>query len=93
MGFPHRFLTASSVGIGYLLFSQGGFIWSIRGFIASVAALWAIQFTAWTLWTVLLYPKLFSPLRHLPEPNGGSWLNGQFWVAQAVATGVPMLEW
>jgi len=93
MGFPYRLMTASSAAIGYLLSSQVGFIWPIKGFVPNVIAVWAIQFTGWVVWTVFLYPKVFSPLRHVPEPDGASWLNGHFWVCQAAHTGVPMMEW
>lgn len=28
----------------------------------------SFTFTLWFSWNVILYPKFFSPLRHLPEP-------------------------
>ncbi|RKF55515.1 Cytochrome P450 monooxygenase FUM15 [Erysiphe neolycopersici] len=50
-------------------------------------------FFTWAFWTVLIYPKYLSPLRHLPGPEGGSWWNGQFPLIAALPTGAPMIEW
>ena len=40
--------------------------------------MFSIQFTLWILYIWLVYPKLVSPLRHLPGPKGGSFFMGQF---------------
>lgn len=44
-------------------------------------------------WKVILYPKVFSPLRGLPEPTGGSLLMGHFKEIREKPTGIPMREW
>lgn len=43
---------------------------SINGsFLATFFALLSFQYTILFTWNVILYPKYFSPLRHLPEPT------------------------
>lgn len=44
-------------------------------------------------WSAIIYPKLFSPLRKLPQPSGGSFINGHFWTIFREPTGVPHKEW
>ena len=41
----------------------------LRSFVLTVAVLFWIQLVAWATWRVILYPKFFSPLRHLPHPS------------------------
>jgi hypothetical protein len=45
------------------------------------------------VWAVILYPKFFSPLRHLPGPTGGSWWNGQNERLWSEVNGGPMIDW
>ena len=33
------------------------------------AAIFFLHFLGLAIWRVLLYPKLFSPIRHLPQPS------------------------
>jgi hypothetical protein len=91
--FPYRFITAVSLGGAYILSSGRIPQWPVPGFLAAFIALWGIQLFAWAVWAVLLYPKLFSPLRGLPEPAGNSWFMGQFPVIRALPSGTPMAEW
>lgn len=56
------------------------------------AILFAAQLFAYFTWTVIIYPKLLSPLRHLPMPKGGSFLNGHFWRIMREPTGQPLME-
>ncbi|KAK3364129.1 cytochrome P450, partial [Lasiosphaeria hispida] len=44
-------------------------------------------------WSVVLYPKLFSPPRKLPGPKCGSFFNGQLRRILENAPGVPMEQW
>ncbi|KAK4154039.1 cytochrome P450 [Chaetomidium leptoderma] len=90
---PFRAISAVSLGGAYLLSS--GRIPQIpqQNFLPTAAALWGIQLLMWAVWVVLLYPRLFSPLRGLPEPRGNSWFMGQFPTIVKVPTGTPMLEW
>ncbi|KAM3086566.1 hypothetical protein ACMFMG_000698 [Clarireedia jacksonii] len=69
-----------------LLFSQ-------PTYVGTFVQLLLLQFLAFAIWRVFLYPHYFSPLRHLPSPKGNSWWNGQFGRIAREPTGAPMLEW
>lgn len=56
-------------------------------------SVWFFQVFLYGVWSVILYPKVFSPLIGLPEPKGGSWLMGQFGAIRKYPTGIPMREW
>jgi hypothetical protein len=57
-----------------------------------IVALFFIQFTLYASYNILLYPRFFSPIRHLPAPAGGG-----FWAQtkQVVAepSGHPQRQW
>ncbi|MCJ1349234.1 hypothetical protein MMC31_007470, partial [Peltigera leucophlebia] len=58
-------------------------------FLVLFFALLILAFT----WKAILYPKLFSSIRHLPRPSGGSFLNGQFHVINRDPDGFPFQKW
>ena len=90
---PYRLISIISLGGAYVLSSGRIPQCPEVSFLPGFAAAWAIQALAWAIWMVLLYPKLFSPLRGLPEPSGNSWFMGQFKTISAQPTGAPMREW
>jgi hypothetical protein len=92
MGLPWRFISASSLVVAYLTTSRWT-QWSNVAFATTFAGAWAIHLLAWVVWTVILYPKVFSPLRGLPEPKNSSWFMGQYRRIAAEPTGIPMLDW
>ncbi|RDL36764.1 Cytochrome P450 [Venustampulla echinocandica] len=71
---------------GLLLFSN-------PTYIGTFLQLSLLQFFAWSFWRVIIWPKFISPLRHLPEPTGGSFWNGQFPAILKRPTGAPMVDW
>ncbi|KAK4101735.1 cytochrome P450 [Parathielavia hyrcaniae] len=91
--FPFRLASVVSIGGAYLLSSGRIPQWPQPGFLAAFAALLGLQFFAWAVYVVILWPKLLSPLRSLPEPTGNSWFMGQFNAIRRHPTGTPMLEW
>jgi hypothetical protein len=54
---------------------------------------WITQSIGWVLWTVLVYPKHVSPLRHLPGPQDNHWLLGQWPRIRSEPFGHPMRDW
>jgi hypothetical protein len=56
--------------------------------VASAVILFFLMVWNWYLW-----PKLFSPLRRLPGPDGGHWLMGQLANIFGEDPGVTMLQW
>jgi hypothetical protein len=89
---PWLVITFSSLLIPYLLSATQPSWWHL-GFTASFFTAWLVQFTAWVVWSVLLYPKIFSPLRHLPEPEGNSFIHGQWRRIRLEPGGRPQREW
>ncbi|KAH6845196.1 cytochrome P450 [Chaetomium sp. MPI-CAGE-AT-0009] len=90
---PYRSMLAAALGGAYLLSSGRVPQWPVPGFLTAFVALWSVQVLVWASWVVLLYPKLFSPLRGLPEPSGNSWFMGQWKAIVAHPTGAPMMKW
>ncbi|KAK8042026.1 hypothetical protein PG993_006549 [Apiospora rasikravindrae] len=92
MALAWRPLTAAAAVIAYTLVSRQT-SWSYSELIRKFCGLWFSGLSLYVVWTVILYPKLFSPLRHLPSPPGGSFWNGHFSAINAHPTGIPMREW
>lgn len=93
MDFPWRRVTALSAVTAYMVTTTLKPQWSSSAFIRYYALSYLLGFVAWAFWTVILYPKVFSPLRGVPEPKNLSWFNGQWQKIRDLPTGVPMLEW
>lgn len=92
MGLPWREFTLVSGVAAYFLAwrNETGTKGSV---VATFSLSWTLLFTGWAIWTVLLYPKLFSPLRDLPEPKNVSWWNGQYPRIAKETSGAPAREW
>ncbi|EED14436.1 cytochrome P450, putative [Talaromyces stipitatus ATCC 10500] len=45
------------------------------------------------IWKIYLRPFWFSPLRHLPEPKGGTLFNGHAKLVPNERSGMPLQEW
>ena len=92
---PFKPFTALSALSTYVLVEHAPhlLLFSQPSYTGTFFQLWFVQFWLWAIWRVILYPKFFSPLRHLPTVPGGSWWNGQFGRIQAEPTGAPMMEW
>jgi len=50
------------------------------------------QVLAYAVWSIVIYPRVFSPLRSLPTPKGDYWL-GQTKQVMAEPSGWPHREW
>lgn len=92
---PFKSMTALSAVSSFVLVGyRPGFLLSSRPtYIGTFVLFWILSFLGWAFWIVILYPKYFSPLRHLPMPKGGSWWNGHFKEISAKPTGAPQIEW
>jgi hypothetical protein len=95
MDSPFRALTGLAALSSYVLVSYLPAVlpFSQPGYLGTFALLWIVGFVPYAFWRVILWPKYFSPLRHLPSPKEGSWWNGQFPKILAEPTGAPMREW
>jgi hypothetical protein len=55
--------------------------------------LFLLQLTLTTLYNAVLYPRFFSPLRHIPTPPGAHWLSGHTRKIMKEPSGYPAREW
>lgn len=53
----------------------------------------SIEFGVWVTWCVVLWPRFFSPFRHLPSPKGNNFFMGQWFRLNRERLGDPMKEW
>jgi hypothetical protein len=63
------------------------------GLISTPIVLFLTLFFAKITWAVVIYPKLFSPLRHLPTPDDNAFFSGQTKRVFREAGGRPMRHW
>ncbi|TLS26501.1 hypothetical protein PpBr36_05308 [Pyricularia pennisetigena] len=92
LGTKFRPITIIAVVVAYIITLRQE-RWTILCFLQSFIGAWLAAFSCWALWATQLYPKLFSPLRHLPEPKGNSFWHGQFKKISDEPGGAPMVEW
>ena len=92
---PFKALTALSALSTYVLVEHQPnlLLFSKPSYAGTFVQVWFLQFWLWAFWRVIIWPKFFSPLRHLPGPKGGSWWNGQWASISAEPTGAPMIDW
>lgn len=63
------------------------------GFITTGISLYLVHFLIYNIWAILVYPRLFSPLRHVPEAPDGNFFIGQTRKILKASSGQPMREW
>ncbi|KAH8815210.1 cytochrome P450 monooxygenase-like protein [Xylogone sp. PMI_703] len=92
---PFKAITALAAVSSYVLVAHKPdvLLFSKPSYIGTFLQLWTVQLLGYAFWKVILWPKIFSPLRGLPEPTGNSWWNGQYARISAEPTGVPMTDW
>ncbi|CVK96849.1 related to pisatin demethylase / cytochrome P450 monooxygenase [Fusarium mangiferae] len=49
--------------------------------------------SGWAFYLVFLYHRLFSPLRHLPQPKGANFINGHWAESVSQPAGLPFRHW
>jgi hypothetical protein len=67
--------------------------YSSLGLISTPIVLFLALFVAKITWAVVIYPKFFSPLRHLPTPDDNAFFSGQTKRVFREAGGRPMRHW
>jgi len=91
MSVPWRAISLTSLVAAYVVTSRTPSAAKLI-FASTFAASWALLGTCWALWAVFIYPIFVSPLRHLPEPKGGSWIHGQWAKIVKEPSGAPQTE-
>ncbi|PSR99430.1 cytochrome P450 [Coniella lustricola] len=92
-GLPWKSITLGSGITAYSAVSSFSPRWSSTAFTGYFVSTWVLSFVAWACWKVILWPKVFSPLRGLPEPKNDSFFNGQWEKIRKLPNGVPMQQW
>ncbi|KAI1328366.1 cytochrome P450 [Xylariaceae sp. FL0255] len=90
--YPWRQIAAGSLVASWFLVVHQSNWWKLH-YISTFFSAFVFQSALWSFYAVVLYPYFLSPLRHLPEPKGGSWWNGQFSRISNEPTGIPMRDW
>ena len=93
MGVPHRWFLLISLSLTLLITRYNPTLLLLGSKWCTVITTQVALTLSFLTWTVIIYPKLFSPLRHLPQPKGGSFINGHFWKIFKEPTGLPHREW
>lgn len=83
---------ASSLALAFILEKYQPRYWPL-GTVTGTVLIFLVQFVVLTLFDVLLYPRWFSPLRHIPEPPDGHFFTGQTRRVLREPSGVPMKDW
>lgn len=93
MDLPWLPIGLSSVAGSFVLVHNAPQYSISASYVKTFLVLETIQILLGLLWEAILYPKLFSPIRHLPQPKGGSFFNGQLKRISAEPTGEPHRDW
>ena len=93
MGFPWATMSAVAAVSAYGLTYHTPQSWPQLYLFVNFVLIWAAELLLFAVWTVFLYPKLFSPLLGLPEPKNESWWNGQYARIARDPSGKPMMDW
>ncbi|KAK1249104.1 hypothetical protein MKX07_002620 [Trichoderma sp. CBMAI-0711] len=91
MSFKLMVVAALAGGAGWTYATQD--VWTRASFLQAAAVLLVTQMVVYGIYDVFLYPKWFSPLRHLPTAPGSHWLMGHGLKILADKPGAPMREW
>lgn len=90
---PTLLILGTSIGAAFLL-DRINPAYSIRHSYAwTIATIALLQFLSWLTWKVVLYPKLWSPLRRLPSPPGATFFMGHGPTIFKLPSGEPARKW
>ena len=64
-----------------------------RSFFWAVVAAFFAQCFLYLFYAVVIYPRFLSPLRHLPQPEGGGFFTGQWSLITSLPSGIPLRKW
>ncbi|RYC65545.1 hypothetical protein CHU98_g664 [Xylaria longipes] len=62
-------------------------------YLSVFCRVYAICLLLWAIYRFMLYPNIFSPLRHLPTVDGNSWWSRQSLRIWSEPRGVPQSDW
>ncbi|KPI45859.1 Cytochrome 4d1 [Cyphellophora attinorum] len=62
-------------------------------FKTTASLLFLAQWFTYLTYTIVIYPRFVSPLRHLPEPDGNAFFSGQWSKIVKEPSGIPLRRW
>lgn len=63
------------------------------GLLGTTVVLFIVQILLYATYAIILYPRFFSPIRHIPTPPGGGFFTGQTRNVLSAPSGRPMRKW
>lgn len=95
MGVPYKQFVATSFATSFV--AGRGILtlpWPLRfGYFGTFVLAFFLQFFAWAVYYNVLYPRFFSPLRHLPNVGNNHFFMGQWNRIREEPSGHPHREW
>ncbi|KIW62872.1 hypothetical protein PV04_09764 [Phialophora macrospora] len=89
----YKFWATSSIASAALLVQLAP-QYSVRGSYSwTASAVFALQWLACALYSILIYPYYTSPLRHIPTAEGGSRIFGHWPTLLREPSGIPQRRW
>lgn len=90
----YTFWAGSSITAAVALVSTAPEFTVSQSIIKTAVSFFFVQWTIYFIYSVLLYPRYFSPLRHLPMVTEGNHpIMGQWFAITKEASGTPMRRW
>ncbi|KAI0872857.1 cytochrome P450 [Hypoxylon argillaceum] len=83
-----KIVFAFSATLSYALTKSSG-----SNFLSIFRQVYATCLFLWATYRFILYPNLFSPLRHIPTVDGNSWWSRQSLRLLTEPRGIPQSEW
>lgn len=83
-----KIVFAFSATLSYALTKSSG-----SNFLSIFCQVYATCLFLWATYRFILYPNLFSPLRHIPTVDGNSWWSRQSLRLLTEPRGIPQSEW
>ena len=65
----------------------------VRSYFWTATTAFFAQYLIYFVYAVVIYPRLLSPLRRLPQPSGSGFLTGQWATITSQPTGIPLRKW
>ncbi|KAF2398774.1 cytochrome P450 [Trichodelitschia bisporula] len=90
MGFGSRVALTSACAVLLARYLSNA---SLGSYLINIFLLALAQGVGWVVWNMILWPKVFSPLRKLPQPKKSDFFYGQWAKIREEPNGQPMKEW
>ncbi|KAF4548105.1 Cytochrome P450-like protein 56 [Elsinoe fawcettii] len=90
---PTQKMLAASAVTAYLVTNYSPELSIRHSFILTGLSIFAGTLIGWAVWSVLIYPNFFSPLRDLPSPPNATLFMGHSARIAKEPTGIPMRDW